>query len=693
MALRGHDPTYASMTADLRPEAELQAEQERQRAATSRYAVDRSSVVEGPAFHPSKDSVPADVGSPKGSKILWRATSKGGDDDTPKMSKSIKKSMSKDRKEGVTIKRPKEERKKGIETLEDVFDMLDPQDGTGGLNAYRFNLFLEKVGVELDIKATKLLMRQIDLNGDGLIQRNEMRAFFKAAKSRAEMQNSAATAVRDKHAWAKRLFDEFKSKRSKGPEGVRETELKPMLKLLKSGYEKLTDTDLKHCFTEQLENGVVSVDGIRKFLDVSEERDEFKVKLGQYEDFGDVDDMILKYLFDHFATKDESRRNNRFLTGASFAAAVELLPPLIWPPADINQNALKQITGEYKDMMKINLESFKLYFKRVHAARDAQEHIEDFEASDPVKNKFLAAIAAISIAIAVLAFIAGFITGSPLFIWIGIVCFGFALYNFLYIKGLEVEGNAGVLLKVFPLASGICTVGYYAYNDPDSLIGKTGFYLILALGGALVVIIVLKACDRPARKWVGEKEVREMVRDEELGLRKGRRRRGSLRDYAIQITRRLSLKGSDRTSGNPSVEQIQREAEKRRTKKESQSPGSQSPRSPGVQTTESGVLPPRSPTLEGRSHNPAGLLPRSHKGDGSASPVYDRGTPISPKISKGGQARMKDDPVSKLAPHSPLSSKERSTRRQSALPANWRFSPAPASPASPSRGQAAAWTS
>lgn len=198
-----------------------------------------------------------------------------------------------------------------------------------------------------------------------------------------------------------------------------------------------------------------------------------------------------------------------------------------------------------------------------------------------------------------------------------------------------------------------------------------------------------------------------MVRDEELGLRRGRGRRGSLRDYAIQITRRLSLKGSDRTSSNPSVEQIQREAEKRRTKKESQSPGSQSPRSPGVQTTESGVLPPRSPTLEGRSHNPAGLLPRSHKGDGSSSPVYDRGTPISPKISKGGQARMKDDPVSKLVPHSPLSSKERSSksrtpevqvanpgRRASMLPANWRFSPAPPdSPASPSRGNMAAWTS
>ena len=79
-------------------------------------------------------------------------------------------------------------------------------------------------------------------------------------------------------------------------------------------------------------------------------------------------------------------------------------------------------------MMKINFESFKLYFKRVHAARDAQEHVEDFEASDPVKNKFLAAIAAISIAIAVLACIAGFITGSPLFIWIGVVCFGLRFF-------------------------------------------------------------------------------------------------------------------------------------------------------------------------------------------------------------------------------------------------------------------------
>ena len=136
--------------------------------------------------------------------------------------------MSKDRKTDVTIKPSKEERKHGIETLEDVFDMFDPQDGTGGLNVYRFNKFLEKVGVDLDLKDTKMLMRQIDLNGDGLIQKDEMRAFFKAAKSRAEMQNSATSAVRDKHAWAKRLFDEFKSKRSKGPEGVRETELKPM---------------------------------------------------------------------------------------------------------------------------------------------------------------------------------------------------------------------------------------------------------------------------------------------------------------------------------------------------------------------------------------------------------------------------------------------------------------------------------
>ena len=231
------------------------------------------------------------------------------------------------------------------------------------------------------------------------------------------MQNSATSAVRDKQAWAKRLFDEFKSKRQ-GQEGVRETEYEAIVKLLKRGYENLTDTDLKHCFTGQLENGVVSVGGMRTFLRLAEERDWFKAKVSEYQDWGDIE---RRPVFDHFSTQQR-------LTGASFAAAVDFLPPVLWPPADINRNAMKQITTEYKDMSKIDFESFKAYFERVAAARDAQEHIEDFEASDPVKNKFLAAIAAISIAIAVLAFIAGFITGSPLFIWIGVVCFGLRFF-------------------------------------------------------------------------------------------------------------------------------------------------------------------------------------------------------------------------------------------------------------------------
>merc|ERR1719316_37453 len=267
-----------------------------------------------------------------------RKTRGSSPDCTPRASKASKKSTSKDHWGGIPSK---EERKHGIETLEDVFDLFDPQDGTGGLTAYRFNKFLEKVGVELDLKDLKILMRQIDLNGDGLIQKNEMRAFFKAAKSRAEMQNSATSAVRDKQAWAKRFFDEFKSKRQ-GQEGVRESEYEPIAKLLKRGYENLTDTDLKHCFTGQLENGVVSVGGMRTFLRLAEERDWFKAKVSEYQDWGDIE---RRQVFDHFSTQQR-------LTGASFAVAVDFLPPVLWPPADINRNAMKQITTEYKDMSR-----------------------------------------------------------------------------------------------------------------------------------------------------------------------------------------------------------------------------------------------------------------------------------------------------------------------------------------------------
>ena len=88
-------------------------------------------------------------GTPRASKASTKSMSKdrktGGSspDCTPRASKASKKSTSKDHWGGIPSK---EERKHGIETLEDVFDIFDPQDGTGGLNAYRFNKFLERVG-------------------------------------------------------------------------------------------------------------------------------------------------------------------------------------------------------------------------------------------------------------------------------------------------------------------------------------------------------------------------------------------------------------------------------------------------------------------------------------------------------------------------------------------------------------------
>jgi hypothetical protein len=324
---------------------------------------------------------------------------------------------------------------------------------------------------------------------------------------------------------------------------------------------------------------------------------------------------------------------------------------------------MNQITTEYKEMRKIDLESFKDYFERVAAARDAQEHVEDFEASEPLKKKFLGASAAISIAIAVLAFIAGFMTGSPLFTWVGLVCFGFATYNSLYIVGCKVEGTAGERVAatvVIALVSGLCVVVYYTLNYPDSLIGEMGFYVILALGGVLVVITGLKLCEKAALEWGTTDD------DEELGLNT---RRSSVRNTVTQLG-----KGSDQMSGKPYVsnpkeglnlsEHLNGEAPaiKKESQSASESPGgrvfrikkkSQSAaESPGRrisldQTTESGVLPPRSSALEGW--------------DRSARPG-DRGTPTSQKNSRRASPSA-----------SPSSSKERSSKSRPATPVAWAF--------------------
>jgi hypothetical protein len=242
------------------------------------------------------------------------------------------------------------------------------------------------------------------------------------------------------------------------------------------------------------------------------------------------------------------------------------------------------------------------------------------------------------------------------------VCFAFATYNALYIVGCKVEGTAGEMVAhtvVIALVSGLCIVVYYTINYPDSLIGEMGFYVILALGGVLVVIIVLKLCEKAALKW-GLADP-----DEELGLSM---RRSSVRRSSVRNTVTQMGKGSDRKSGKPYSSKSKEglnlserlNGEAPAIKKESQSP--RSPDESVSQTTKSGVLSPRSPALEGRDRS-------ARRGD--------RGTPTSPKNSKA----------------SPSSSKERSSKSRPD-PAGQPFSPTSRpSPASPSGSALAAWTS
>merc|ERR1719379_2070186 len=123
-------------------------------------------------------------------------------------------------------------------------------------------------------------------------------------------------------------------------------------------YEGLQDKDLRHIFDANKKHGMLQVDGVRRFLDEAEEREEFKTVL---ESIPKLDTIAKRTVYDHFATR-------KGLTGAQFAALVDLLPDALWPPPDINRQAMKAITSEYRNMDRMSFETFSLYFDRVISA-------------------------------------------------------------------------------------------------------------------------------------------------------------------------------------------------------------------------------------------------------------------------------------------------------------------------------------
>jgi len=101
--------------------------------------------------------------------------------------------------------------------LDELFIAFDPnKDGSGGLDYEEFRALCEEIGLGLTKKEVKALMKQLDLNGDGLIQMEEFHFFFNHAKDRTELKKHAKDMCGSKNLFVRKLFDEFRSPGGKG---------------------------------------------------------------------------------------------------------------------------------------------------------------------------------------------------------------------------------------------------------------------------------------------------------------------------------------------------------------------------------------------------------------------------------------------------------------------------------------------
>jgi Ca2+-binding EF-hand superfamily protein len=198
--------------------------------------------------------------------------------------------------------------------LDDLFLCYDPNgDGTGSLSYREFSRLVKDLGLALSKGEVEGMMKQLDDNGNGLIEIDEFAHFFNHAGTRGTLKADAKGQDGQKSAFVFKLFSEFES----GGNGVDIEGLRLLVKAgrLDQGPEKLTPKDVD-LFFKRLDidkTGFLSVEKVTFIFDSIEACAELKEGI---EMTGPSDVDMLNKVFDKFDSSFKGEMNKFDLLAA-----------------------------------------------------------------------------------------------------------------------------------------------------------------------------------------------------------------------------------------------------------------------------------------------------------------------------------------------------------------------------------------
>jgi Ca2+-binding EF-hand superfamily protein len=353
--------------------------------------------------------------------------------------------------------KPREMKRSSVIMPYELFQMFANAEGTDALTPTVFHELLSAAGIKVSKKEVKALVRQVDTNGDGLIQEEEFLTYFERATTRVELRETVEGVVKDQREYCKKLFNEFKTVEGE-LEGVEEPQFLEMCKILRVD-KCVTKDDLRALF-KVLDvrgqyvlagakqgapvppgNGLLNFEEVNDFCDMQDKVEtlkEFVMDIG-FDKLADSETTQRK-VYDLFDFDPKKTRKGMMLS-QHFLYAVEFMPI----PQEVGGPALKKLCRQIAGRKAhIPFNDFLSIWEHVKNAQDTKQYVDEFEKGDPVKTIITLIVVGITAGIAATALLVSYLQNSPVLGAIGMAALAMAIYQVLYAQGCLVSSDGAL---------------------------------------------------------------------------------------------------------------------------------------------------------------------------------------------------------------------------------------------------------